>query len=68
MKTIEEMLQMKRSELKEYESSDPERKGVEKQMKKLRRRRDQLMESVCAFQDDGDDDDGSSSSISLLCN
>jgi hypothetical protein len=62
LKTIEEMLQMKRSELKEYESLDPERKVAEKQLKKLRRRRDQLMESVCAFHDD---DDSSSSSTSL---
>jgi hypothetical protein len=60
LKTIEEMLQMKRSEVKEYESSDPERRVVENQLK-LRRKRDQLMESVCGFQENDDNDDDRSS-------
>ena len=62
LKTIEEMLQMKRSELKDSQSSgDPqETKVVERHLKKLQKKRDRLIETVChGFNSDSDDDGNS---------
>jgi hypothetical protein len=56
LKTIEEMLSMKRTEVQHYDTSDPEREITEGQLKKLRRRRDRLMELVCNSDDEEADD------------
>ena len=67
LKTIEEMLQMKRSEINNFQSSsDPEeKKNVERQLEKLRKKRDRLIESVCDndTSDDSDDSDNSDSEV-----
>ncbi len=56
LKIIEEMLSMKRTEVQHYDTSDPEREIMEGQLKKLRRRRDRLMELVCNSDDEEADD------------
>jgi hypothetical protein len=57
LKTIEEMLTMKRNEVQQYDSSDPEREVLARQQKKLRKRRDRLMELVCDSDDEEADDE-----------
>lgn len=65
LKTIEEMLQMKKSEINNLQSStDPEeRKNVERQLEKLRKKRDRLIESVCDNDSDDSDSDNSDSEV-----
>jgi len=57
LKTIEEMLTMKQNEVQQYDSSDPEREVLARQLKKLRKRRDRLMELVCDSDDEEADDE-----------
>jgi hypothetical protein len=59
------MLQMKKSEINNLQSStDPEeRKNVERQLEKLRKKRDRLIESVCDNDSDDSDSDNSDSEV-----
>ena len=63
LKTIEEMISMKRTELQHYNTLDPEREVLDRQLKKLRRRRDRLMQLVCDSDDDSDDGDANNEAV-----
>ena len=57
LKTIKEMLSMKRTEVQQYDTSNPEWELLDRQLKKLRKRRDRLMELVCDSDGDEADDE-----------
>jgi hypothetical protein len=57
LKTIEQMLSMKQTEVQQYDNSDPEWEVLDRQLKKLRKRRDRLMELVCDSDDEQANDE-----------
>ena len=57
LKTIEEMLSMKQTEVQQDDNLDLEWEVLDRQLKTLRKRRDRLMELVCNSDDEEADDE-----------